>query len=402
MATHRLEVADVFRKHAGEYLQKNSVPAAHKRVLRDIVTCRTAALGGHVKRCDKCGHEQFHYKSCANRHCPKCQAAARAKWLQARAADLLETKYFHVVFTLPDKLGPLALQNKRLVYGLLFRAASQTLLKIARDPEHLGADIGFLAVLHTWGQRLDAHPHIHCVVPGGGLSPDRTKWIASREDFFVHVKVLSRVFRAKFLQYLWRAFKKGKLTLEGKLEHLRNAERWKALLKSLKKKDWVVYAKKPFGSAKVVLKYLARYTHRVAISNQRLASLKDGKVTFSWKDYKNAGQKRTTTFDAQEFIRRFLLHVLPTGFQRIRQYGFLANRCRKEKLEICRKLLRQSEEPETSCDDPPVELDFEAPQEECSQTCPVCKEGRMEVVSNIEPDQRFPEQLLAPPCVDTS
>lgn len=396
-------MADVFREHARAYLAENGASVDHKRVLRDIVACRTAALGGHVKRCEECGHEEFFYKSCANRHCPKCQGPARAKWLEARAADLLETGYFHVVFTLPHKLGPIALQNKRLVYGLLFRAAAETLLKIAKDPKHLGADIGFLAVLHTWGQRLDPHPHVHCVVPGGGLSPDGEKWISSRKNFFVHVKVLSRVFRAKFLDYLGRAFKKGELILEGKLEHLGSPESWDAMLKSVKKKDWVVYAKRPFGSAKLVLKYLARYTHRVAISNQRLLSLKDGKVTFSWKDYKKAGQKRTMTLDACEFIRRFLLHVLPRGFQRIRQYGFLANRVRNEKLQLARQLLGEQKRHESPVpQEVEPQCDVEPTREESYDLCPACKKGRLIPLGEIKPDRQLADRFLNPDGIDSS
>jgi hypothetical protein len=403
VGAHRREVADVFREHAQTYLAENSAPVDHKRVMRDIVACRTAALGGQVKKCDKCGHEEFFYKSCANRHCPKCQGAARAKWLEARAVDLLETRYFHVVFTLPDKLGPIALQNKRLLYGLLFRAASETLLKIAKDPKHLGATIGFLAVLHTWGQRLGQHPHVHCVVPGGGLSPDRKEWISSRKNFFVHVKVLSRVFRGKFLDYLERAFKKGELTLEGKLQHLTNPQCWQAMLRSVKKKDWIVYAKRPFGSAKLVLKYLARYTHRVAISNQRLVSLEDSKVTFSWKDYKNGGQKRTTTLDATEFIRRFLLHVLPRGFQRIRQYGFLANCVRKKRLQLVRELLGEKKKPDLpSPGEEEPQGDVESTGEERYDVCPACKDGRLVPLREIKPDRQLAERLLNPEGIDSS
>jgi len=403
MAAHRLEVADVFREHAGAYVAENGASVEHKRVLRDIVACRTAALGGHVKRCQKCAHKEFFYKSCANRHCPKCQGAARAKWLEARAADLLQTRYFHVVFTLPHKLGPIALQNKREVYGILFRAAAETLLKIAKDPKHLGADIGFLAVLHTWGQRLNLHPHIHCVVSGGGLSGDGRKWVSSRKNFFVHVKVLSRVFRGKFLHYLRRAFNSGKLTLEGKLKHLRNPASWEAMLKSLKKNDWVVYAKRPFGSATLVLKYLARYTHRVAISNQRLVSLKHAKVTFSWRDYKSQHHKRTTTLDAHEFIRRFLLHVLPTGFQRIRQYGFLANRVRKQQLELARELLGEKNKPDApSREEPDLQNDVGPTGEERYDVCPACKSGHLIPLGEIKPDRQLLETLLDPEGIDSS
>lgn len=400
----RLEVADVFWEHAAAYLAENGTSAEQRRVLRDVAVCRTAALGGQVKRCDHCGHEEFFYKSCGNRHCPKCQGAARAKWLEDRAADLLETRYFHVVFTLPDRLGSIALQNKRLVYGILFRAASETLLKIAKDPKHLGADIGFLAVLHTWGQRLDAHPHVHCVVPGGGLSPDGKRWISSPKDFFLSVRVLSRVFRGKFLDYLRKAFRKGELSLEGKLEHLRDPESWEAMLKSIKRQEWVVYAKRPFGGPKLVLKYLARYTHRVAISNQRLVSVEDGKVTFRWKDYANGNRKREMTLRAHEFIHRFLLHVLPSGFQRIRQYGFLANRVHEKKLELCRELLRVEKEPETSISDdfPTVEVDVTQEASSHAEVCPACGKGRLLLVAELEPDQQFAQRLFRPEANDTS
>jgi len=401
---HRLEVADVFREYGGSYLAANGISVDQKRVLRDVAICRTAALGGQVKRCDECGHEEFFYKSCGNRHCPKCQAEARAKWLEAQAADLLETGYFHVVFTLPDKLGPITLQNKRLVYGLLFRAVSETLLEIARDPKHLGAEIGFLAVLHSWGQKLDLHPHVHCVVPGGGISPDGTKWISSRKNFFVHVKVLSKVFRGKFLYYLRQAFKDGKLVLEGNLRELRNPATWATSLKSFKRTDWIVFAKPPFGGPKQVLKYLARYTHRVALSNQRLVSMHDGKVTFRWKDYAHGNRQGEMTLDAHEFIRRFLLHVLPRGFQRLRHYGFLANRARKEKLQVARELLRQSQGKTTNpTTEFPEPINAEPPKDDpCPEVCPACKKGHLSFVRYLEADRQFAERLFKPKAFDTS
>jgi len=368
------------------------------------MVCRTAALGGHLKRCDRCGHEEFVYQSCGNRHCPKCQAKARAKWLEDRAADLLQTHYFHLVFTLPDKLGPIALQNKRVVYGILFRSVSETLLQIGKDPKHLGADIGFLAVLHTWGQTLGIHPHLHCVVPGGGISPDGKRWVSSREKFFVPVKVLSRVFRGKFLDYLSRAYNKGELSLEGKLSHLRDPAGWEAKLKSVKRTDWVVYAKPPFGSPQRVLKYLARYTHRVAISNGRLVSMKDDKVTFRYKDYAHGNSQREMTLSALEFIRRFLLHVLPDRFHRIRQYGFLANRVRNDKLVLCRKLLGNKQGSETSAPEEvtPLGIDFSPDEDSYSQLCPACKEGRLVLVDELTPDRAFAESLFPSQFIDTS
>jgi hypothetical protein len=404
VAAHRLEVADVVRKHGGEYLKNHAVSAGQKRVLRDVAACRTAALGGHVKRCDRCGHEEFFYESCDNRHCPKCQAPARAKWLEQRAADLLNTRYFHLVFTLPHKLGPLALQNKVVVYGILFRAVAETLRQLAMQPKHLGAEIGFLAVLHTWGRNLQHHPHIHCVVPGGGLSPDHKSWIRSRKNFFIHVKVLSRVFRGKFLHYLQEAFENGQLGLDGQLEPLRDPRVWGSALKAVRKGEWVVYAKRPFGGPAQVLKYLAGYTHRVAISNQRLISMADGKVTFWWKDYADGSRKKQMTLDAQEFIRRFLLHVLPAGFHRIRHYGFLANSVRKEKLALCRKLLGQRTPP-TPPDPgevPPAEEDPPSSDKPKSQLCPACEKGNLLPFRTILPDRRFAAGLLSPPCPDTS
>ena len=310
--------------------------------------------------------------------------------------------YFHVVFTLPNEVGPIALQNKRLVYGMLFRAVSETLLTIAKDPKHLGAQIGFLAVLHTWGEKLDAHPHMHCVVPGGGLSPDNKRWIPSRKNFFVHVKVLSRLFRKKFLAYCKKAFTTGELTLEGKLKHLREPKNWETKLRSMKKRDWVVYAERPFGGAAQVLKYLARYTNRVAISNQRLLSLEDGNVTFHWKDYASGKERRRMTLDAVEFIRRFLLHVLPKGFQRIRQYGFLANCVRQKKLKLCRELIDQAEKSnDSNCETVP-DTTIEAACEESSPSCPECKKGRMIITAEIPPDREFAARILHAQAFDTS
>lgn len=375
MNPHRPEVADVFREFGGAYLESSPCLPEQRRVLTKLCLCKTEALGGHMARCDHCDHEEFFYNSCRNRHCPKCQGAATKKWLSERAEDLLNTHYFHVVFTLPDELGPLALQNKRVVYGLLFRAAAETLRTIAADPKHLGAEIGFMAVLHTWGKRLNHHPHVHCVVPGGGLSEDRSRWISAREDFFVHVKVLSKRFRKTFLEYLNHAFHDGELEFHGRLTQLARPCNWTRFIDALPEK-WVVYCKPPFGGPEVVLKYLARYTHRVAISNQRLTSLKDGRLTFRYKDYRT-DTERTITLEATEFIRRFLLHVLPSGFQRIRHYGFLANCVRKDRVALCRTILPspppQLEETESQSRDATDEFSQEAKDERC----PVCKQGRL-------------------------
>ena len=336
-----LEVADIVRAHGAEFRQAHagSLSARQKRVLRSIELCRTAALGGHMERCDQCGHERNAYNSCADRHCPKCQSLGRAKWLEKRQAELLPCEYFHVVFTLPEPLAKLSLQNKRQMYNLLFRATAETLQTIAADPKHLGAQIGFFCILHTWGQTLTAHPHLHCVVPGGGISLDGRRWIACRPGFFLPVKVLSRRFRKLYLQYLEQAYAAGKLQFHGDLEQLADAQNFARYLAPLAETEWVVYAKPPFGGPERVLDYLGRYTHRIAISNNRLIELKDGRVTFAYKDYKHEQRQKVMTLSADEFLRRFLMHVLPDGFQRIRHYGLLGNRHRAENLAHCRELL---------------------------------------------------------------
>jgi predicted Zn-ribbon and HTH transcriptional regulator len=336
-----LEVADIVRAHGAEFRQAHagSLSERQKRVLRSIELCRTAALGGHMERCDQCGHERNAYNSCADRHCPKCQSLGRAKWLEKRQAELLPCEYFHVVFTLPEPLAKLSLQNKRQMYNLLFRATAETLQTIAADPKHLGAQIGFFCILHTWGQTLTAHPHLHCVVPGGGISLDGRRWIACRPGFFLPVKVLSRRFRKLYLRYLEQAYAAGKLQFHGDLEQLADAQNFARYLAPLAEMEWVVYAKPPFGGPERVLDYLGRYTHRIAISNNRLIGLKDGKVTFAYKDYKHEQRQKVMTLSADEFLRRFLMHVLPDGFQRIRHYGLLGNRHRAENLTRCRELL---------------------------------------------------------------
>jgi hypothetical protein len=346
-----------------------------------IEVCRTAVLGGHLEQCDHCGHQRNAYNSCGDRHCPKCQSFARFKWLQERQAELLNTQYFHVVFTLPQQIAAIAYQNKRELYGILFRAAAQTLLTIAADPKHLGAEIGFFAVLHTWGQNLLHHPHLHCVVTGGGLSADGNQWISCRDGFFLPVGVLSRLFRRLFLEYLLKAFDAGKLQFFSSLESLRDRCSLLDYLAPLRDTEWVVYAKRPFAGPEQVLDYVGRYTHRVAISNNRLLDIAEDKVTFRYKDYRHDAQHKTMTLEAEEFIRRFLLHVLPEGFQRIRYYGFLANRYRKQKLAHCRELL------DMPAPEPPAlegAKDYREPYEELIgpslRECPVCHQGRMLVI----------------------
>jgi hypothetical protein len=380
MKPHRPEVADVIRTHQHDFLARwrHVLSREQKQALRALRDCRTAALGGHRYQCDRCEHRVLLYNSCRNRHCPKCRATARAKWLAERQAELLPVPYFHVVFTLPQQIGHLALQNPRRIYNILFQAASETLLTIAADPRHLGAAIGFLAVLHTWGQNLHLHPHLHCVVPGGGISPDGSRWIACRKSFFLPVRVLSRLFRKKFLRALGTAFRNGALHFSGELRHLSEPSAFRALCQQAARMEWVVYAKPPFGGPRRVLKYLARYTHRVAISNQRLRALDNGRVSFDWKDYARRGKTATMSLDAVEFLRRFLLHVLPSGLVRIRQFGFLANRGRKQKLEHCRALLAV----------PPTAPSLgSGPRIEPPHPCPICKLGQLllvEVLSAAE------------------
>ena len=350
-----LEVADIVRAHGEEFRRANArtLSAAQKRVLSAIERCRTAALGGHVEACDRCSHQRIAYNSCGNRHCPKCQSLARAKWLDKRQSELLPVEYFHVVFTVPESLAALALQNKRLLYGILFRGAAESLQSIAADPKRLGAKIGFFAILHTWGQTLTHHPHVHCVVPGGGLTPDGRSWVRCRPKFFLPVRVLSRRFRTLYLQYLERAYRSGKLQFFGELRCLKQQAAFALFLRRLRRTEWVVYAKPPFGGPERVLDYLGRYTHRVAICNHRLKALHGGQVTFAYKDYKQPERPKAMTLSAVEFLRRLLLHVLPDGFQRIRYYGFIANRQRTVALALCRQLLN-SPAPEA----PPESLSY--------------------------------------------
>jgi hypothetical protein len=335
------ELADIFRRSGAAYRAAHGMPLEQLRVMRAIEVCRTKTLGGHVETCSQCDHTRISYNSCRNRHCPKCQNKERAKWLESRKAELLPVEYFHVVFTIPEELARIALYNQEAVYGILFRAASETLLTIARDPQHLGCEIGFFAILHTWGQNLLHHPHVHCVVPGGGLSPDYERWISCRPGFFLPVRVLSRLFRRLFLEAVEQAFQKGKLQFPGELLPLADRAAFLESLAPLRQREWVVYAKPPLGGPQRVLEYLGRYTHRVAISNQRILAVDPDEVTFQWKDYRHPHKQksRQMTVTTDEFIRRFLIHTLPPGFQRIRHFGFLANRFRKEKLALCRQLL---------------------------------------------------------------
>jgi hypothetical protein len=340
-----LEVGDILRAHGEAYQARHPVPPQQARVLRRLAACRTAALGGHVDTCSDCGFTRLSYNSCRDRHCPKCQASKRAAWLETRLERLLPVGYFHVVFTLPAGLSPLVLHNQRLLYDLLFRAASATLLTLAADPQRLGAQVGITAILHTWGQNLLFHPHLHCVVTGGGLAPDGQSWVAGRRRYFLPVKVLGRLFRGKFLAGLKAAYRAGQLTLSGSVTHLGDPQAVQQLLQQLYGHTWIVYAKRPFGGAAQVFRYLGRYSHRVAITNSRLVSMDHNQVSFRWKDYADNHQTKVMTVSAEEFIRRLLLHVLPKGFVRIRHFGLLASVNVATKLQRCRQLLGQEVSP---------------------------------------------------------
>jgi len=348
MSRPPLEVADLVRAAGDAFIERSRtwITGKHVKVLLAIARCRTAALGGHLDECTRCGHRAISYNSCRNRHCPKCQAGARDRWLAARRQELLPTRYVHVVFTLPHELVPLALQNKKVIYDLLFRTSAETLLEIARDPKHLGAEIGFFSVLHTWNQKLLLHPHVHCVVPAGGPSFDHSHWISSHHTFFLPVKVLGRVFRGKFVAALQRAFQDGQLDFHGGLQPLAQPKTFSSWLRTLFRKDWVVYSKRPFGGPQLVLQYLGRYTHRVAVSNHRLVSFADSKVTFRWRDSAHHNEQKLLTLSLDEFLRRFLLHVLPKGFVRIRHFGFLAHRRRATTLPLCFQLLGSAPQPQ--------------------------------------------------------
>ena len=403
-----LSVADVISAHVDEFLAErgDAVSPAQRRVLRDLAACRTSILGGHLYKCDSCGETRIGYNSCWNRHCPTCLGHRSAEWLEARVRELLPVEYSHVVFTVPEEVAALALGNKKVVYGLLFSAVAQTLKTIASNPRHLGAEIGFFAVLHTWTQTLQHHPHIHCVIPSGGLSPDGSRWISSKPGFFLPVRVLSRLFRGKFLDALGRAAAKGQLRFGGSTEGLADEQTFSRWIASRYKQDWVVYCKPPFGSPEQTLKYLARYTHRVAISNQRLVSMDERKVAFHYRDRSRADKTRTMTLDTSEFLRRFLLHVLPKRFVRIRYFGFLANGHRKKKLALCRELLGEVDvelplEPDEG-EDPDIEGLDGTDISTTGCRCPVCKTGRMVRIGSIGPHRKPRWLELRSPGRDSS
>ena len=399
MAREGLEVADVFRRFGQAFRDQHgaSLSAARRRAMAAIERCRTAALGGHVECCGDCGHQRIAYNSCRNRNCPKCQGLARAQWLADRQAELLYVPYFHVVFTVPEAVATVAFQNQTVVYDVLFRAVSETMRRIAADPQHLGAEIGFLAVLHTWGQNLLHHPHLHCLVPGGGIAPDGRRWISCRPGFFLPVRVLSRMFRGLFLHYLEKAFAAGELNFFSAHRHLQEPAAFRRHLAPAYANEWVVYAKRPFAGPAQVLDYVGRYTHRVAISNNRLVSLDGGEVRFRWKDYRDGNRQKTMTLEGGEFIRRFLIHVLPDGFHRIRYYGFLGNSHRARKLARCRELLEMA--PTGSAVDPqPADYRdrYAALTGRSLRECPHCHTGIMVVIGCVA------RPTLCQPVPDTS
>jgi hypothetical protein len=385
----RHEVADIFREYGPHYRHNFPLPLSHRKVMHAIEVCRTSELGGHLERCDSCGYERNAYNSCRNRHCPKCQALAKADWLEKRKAELLPVEYFHNVFTIPHELNQITLCNKKVVFDILFRTVAETLQEFASDPKHgLGGKIGFASILHTWDQKLHSHFHLHCVIPAGVLSFDGNSWINSRMNFLFPVKALAKVFRGKFIDYLKRAFVNGKMIFPGQTAKLANKDNFLQLIKQLWKKNWVVYSKAPFNGPAKVFDYLGRYTHRVAISNHRIVEVGNGFVTFSYRDRADSNKRKQMTISAQEFIRRFLLHVLPDSYMRIRHYGFLANRCKKQDLARCRELLNL-------CPDLP-EIPEQTVEEKMLQLtgvdvtlCPCCKQGRMRRVMEL------PKLLLA-------
>lgn len=381
------EVADVLCRYGEAYRQDRGayLPQSHLRVMRAIETCRTAALGGHVDACENCGVCQISYNSCRDRHCPKCQSRAKNRWLEARRSELLPVEYFHVVFTLPQEIAEIGLQNKRRIYNLLFQATAQTLRTITADPKHLGAEVGFLAVLHSWGQTLTFHPHLHCIVPGGGFDPSGQRWIGCRPGFFLPVRVLSRFFRRTFLEALQSAYDKDQLDFHGRLAELQAPDNFQTWLGPARQREWVVYAKPPFGGPEKVLDYLGRYTHRVAIANSRIVEVADGQVTFRWRDYRHGKRLRTMTLAAEEFIRRFLLHVLPEGFVRIRHFGFLANRHRTEKIERARQLLASSHQTDAATPDHDEPTPSEPPAEADLRLCPECRQGQLICIEVLAP-----------------
>lgn len=390
---NHIEVADIFRKYGNSYRQTYDLPLYHLRAMRSIEICRTKELGGHIDKCDTCGKEKISYNSCRNRHCPKCQFLKKEKWILDRKETLLPVQYFHVVTTIPDEINPIALRNQKVIYTILFKATKETLIELGRDPKFLGANIGFLSILHTWGQNLMDHPHIHSIVTAGGLSTDGKTWINSREKFFLPIEAISKLFRGKFLHYFKLSYKLRKLKFPGTISYLQNKLKFNSLLRTLYDKKWIVYCKPPFKNTENVIEYLGRYTHRVAISNNRIIEMKEDKVSFSWRDYADNDKIKNMTLDAAEFIRRFLLHILPDKFVKIRYYGFIGNRNHKTIFKKCRELLKaEIVKPETKKEDETTWQEFLLKLTGIDVTvCPFCKKGRM-----FHKEKLFPERCLSP------
>ncbi len=378
------EVADIFRQHGSAYRKSHRLSQNELRVMRAIEICRTAVLGGHKDQCDHCGHLEISYNSCRNRHCPKCQTLRKEKWIEARSEDLLPIEYFHVVFTLPSELNHLALLNQKVLYDLLFRSASETLMQLAQDPKHLGATVGVIGILHTWGQNLMHHPHIHCIVTGGGLSSDEDRWVSCRKGFFIPVRVISALFKGKFLDLLKKCFQSDGFVFPDSLSHLNQHEDFERFTRQLYHQKWVVYCKPPFAGVKGVLQYLGRYTHRIAISNNRILHIQNGDVSFLWRDYADHNRQKTMILKAEEFIRRFLLHILPSRYVRMRHFGLLANRKRKDAIALCRQILGDSKTQQN----PRKETWQEQLLRICGidvTLCPVCRKGRMLMIVRLLP-----------------
>lgn len=388
-----IEIQDIFNQYGNQYRENHKLPLNILKAMSAIESCRTAKLGGHVDECDTCGHIRISYNSCRNRHCPKCQTLAKERWLENRKKDLLPVGYFHVVFTIPQELNFITLLNQKEIYSILFKSVSETLLELAKDIKYIGADIGFISILHTWGQNLMNHPHIHCIVPGGGLSLDGSQWINSRKDFFIPVKVLSRKFRGKFLFYLKHAYYDKKLSFTGQVQNLKDKYQFQCFKDKLYNKEWIVYCKPPFQSAEHVLEYLGRYTHRVAISNNRIVKLEDGHVTFKWRDYKDGNKQKLMTVTVDEFIRRFLMHILPRKFVKIRHYGILSNRNRNLKLKKCKEITGaiylNHENPIKKLTT--AELFLNLTGKDINQ-CPCCKKGKMIAKDMVIPKNSSPPE----------
>jgi len=394
-ASDGAEVADIFRQYGPEYRELHQLPRNQRRVIGAIEECRTSALGGHKDKCDSCDHIQISYNSCRNRHCPKCQFLKKEKWIEARAEDLLPIQYFHVVFTIPAELNPLVLRNQKVMYDILFRSVSETLIELGNDPKRLGAQIGFMSILHTWGQNLMDHPHIHCVVTGGGVSDGEDRWISCREKFFIPVRVMSKLFRGKFLDYLKESYGSGEFSFPGVIDHLKDYHAFERLRRQLYQKKWVVYCKPPFNGVEGVFEYLSRYTHRIAISNNRILKSENGKVSFLWRDYADGDKIKTMTLDAGEFIRRFLLHVLPDRFVKVRYYGLLSNRNRNNSIALCRELLGASKIETNDKEIPETWQEHLLRLSGVDVTkCPVCKKGRMFTVEVL-----YPSRCNGPPKI---